>query len=114
MCIRDRRYHWPGNVRELENVIERAVVLARGQELGVDDLPPKLVAQSQANPLDVNLAALPLKKALEAPERAAIESALRANSWNRQLTAEMLGINRTTLYKKMKRYGLEGEPLRPV
>jgi DNA-binding NtrC family response regulator len=110
VCL--QHYHWPGNVRELENIVERAVVLTRGRLIGVDDLPPKLVALSQSNPLDVNLSGMPLKKAMEAPERAAIESALRANGWNRQLTAEMLGINRTTLYKKMKRYGLEGEPAR--
>ena len=48
---------------------------------------------------------------LEAPERAVIEAALQANGWNRQLTADMLEINRTTLYKKMKRYGLEPVPV---
>ena len=54
----------------------------------------------------------PLKRALEGPEKAIIERALRANGWNRQLTADTLQINRTTLYKKMKRYGLEIDPAR--
>jgi len=51
-----------------------------------------------------------LREALEEPEKRILEAALRANGWNRQLTAEQLGINRTTLYKKMKRYGLDAEP----
>ena len=52
---------------------------------------------------------MPLKLALEAPEKQIIEAALRAHGWNRQATAEALDINRTTLYKKMKRYGLDVE-----
>jgi len=55
---------------------------------------------------------MPLKLALESPERRIIEAALHANGWNRQLTAEQLDINRTTLYKKMKRYKLDAEPAR--
>ena len=51
---------------------------------------------------------MPLKDALAEPEKCIIEAALRANGGNRQLTAQQLGINRTTLYKKMKRYGLDG------
>jgi two-component system response regulator HydG len=56
-----------------------------------------------------------LQEALEEPERRILEAALRAKGWNRQLTAEQLNINRTTLYKKMKRYGLDAEtsPCRP-
>ncbi|MCB9866442.1 MAG: sigma-54-dependent Fis family transcriptional regulator [Phycisphaerales bacterium] len=104
-----QRYHWPGNVRELENVVERAVVLARGRQIDVDDLPPKLIEQASTVRYDVTFAPTSLKKALEGPEKAVIEAALRANGWNRQATAETLEINRTTLYKKMKRYGLEGE-----
>ncbi|MHC4291615.1 MAG: helix-turn-helix domain-containing protein, partial [Planctomycetota bacterium] len=50
-----------------------------------------------------------LKQALEGPERAIIRAALKENDWNRQYTAKALDINRTTLYKKMKRYGLEDE-----
>ena len=51
-----------------------------------------------------------LKEAMEEPERRIIEAALKANNWNRQTTAETLQINRTTLYKKMKHYGLEYDP----
>jgi two-component system response regulator HydG len=53
-----------------------------------------------------------LKDALEEPERKIIEAALKANNWNRQTTSDMLQINRTTLYKKMKHYGLEFDPAR--
>jgi transcriptional regulator with PAS, ATPase and Fis domain len=103
-----QRYPWPGNVRELENVIERAVLLSKGPHIDLDDLPQALVMQSQ-------LAAQPgykqmsLKQAMTEPEKATIRAALEANNWNRQKTAKALQINRTTLYKKMKRYGLEAE-----
>lgn len=103
-------YHWPGNVRELENVVERAVVLTKGRQLGMDELPPRLIESAEAAPANGTLAPLPLKQALEGPEKAILEHALRVNGWNRQQTAEMLEINRTTLYKKMKRYGLEVDP----
>jgi DNA-binding NtrC family response regulator len=103
-----QRYRWPGNVRELENVIERAVLLGRDNVVGLADLPPALaVGNISVEPA----AGRPLKQALESPERQIIREALEAASWNRNLTAEALGINRTTLYKKMKRLGLEEEAL---
>jgi DNA-binding NtrC family response regulator len=99
------RYHWPGNVRELQNVVERAVLLGKGDVVALDDLPTTVVA---AAPVAAHaIAGHSLKKALAAPERQIILEALEANQWNRHLTAEALGINRTTLYKKMKRLGLE-------
>ena len=106
-----QRYTWPGNVRELENVVERAVVLSRRRHIDVDDLPESLLDQAQSAPADDGVyRPLSLKVALEDPEKRIIEHALRANHWNRQLTASILEINRTTLYKKMKRYGLEHDP----
>ncbi|HUU85215.1 MAG TPA: sigma-54 dependent transcriptional regulator [Phycisphaerae bacterium] len=104
-----QRYHWPGNVRELENVIERAVVLTKNRHITVHDLPPKLV-EAACTPTGEVYRPTSLKAALEEPEKRIIEAALRANNWNRQLTAEALEINRTTLYKKMKRYNLEVAP----
>jgi len=102
-------YQWPGNVRELENVIERAVLLSSGPEIDVGDLPQTLVAQGRhANASDI-CQERSLKQALEEPEKTIIRSVLIANGWNRQKTAKALQINRTTLYKKMKRYGLEDE-----
>jgi len=105
-----QRYHWPGNVRELENVVARAVVLCKQSHIRVEDLPPKLLEARDDILTFENYMPLPLKQALEQPERRILEAALRANGWNRQATAEQLEINRTTLYKKMKRYGLDREP----
>ena len=107
-----QRYHWPGNVRELENVIERAVVLTKNRHITVNDLPGKLVEAAATAPAGETYKPTSLKAALEEPERRIIEAALRANGWNRQLTAKALEINRTTLYKKMKRYNLELDPAR--
>ena len=108
-----QRYHWPGNVRELENAIERAVVLCKGRQIEPIDLPQSVLEDQ--TPAEAAAAGgaykpMPLKDALEEPERRIIEAALRANNWNRQTTAEMLDINRTTLYKKMKHFGLEYDP----
>lgn len=100
-----QRYHWPGNVRELQNVIERAVLLGKGELITLADLPPS-TATASAAPWD-QVGPQPLKQALCLPERQIILDALEAHHWNRQATAAALGINRTTLYKKMKRLGLE-------
>jgi DNA-binding NtrC family response regulator len=103
-----QRYTWPGNVRELENVMERAVLLSKGPFIDADDLPPAVI-QHCLQEQTKGYQAGSLKKALESPERAILRAALEANHWNRQDTAEALKINRTTLYKKMKRFGLEDE-----
>jgi DNA-binding NtrC family response regulator len=100
-----QRYRWPGNVRELQNVIERAVLLGRESVVGVDDLPSALTASDAVNIEPIS--GRSLKQALESPERQIIREVLESQNWNRNLTAEALGINRTTLYKKMKRLGLE-------
>jgi DNA-binding NtrC family response regulator len=100
-----QRFQWPGNVRELQNVIERAVLLSKGDTIGLDDLPSHL---AEAGPVPVEpVGQRTLKQALEGPERQIIAETLEANDWNRHATAEALGINRTTLYKKMKRLGLD-------
>jgi DNA-binding NtrC family response regulator len=98
-------HSWPGNIRELENVIERGVILARGDVLMPGDLPPEL---TKSAPAPVGNRTLPLKRALEIPEREIIERTLRTHNWNRQRTAQALDINRTTLFNKMRKYGLLG------
>lgn len=104
-----QRYRWPGNVRELQNIIERAVLLGKSDMIGLEDLPADLAA---AGPVSVDaIGTRTLKQALEGPERQIILDVLEANNWNRHATAEALGINRTTLYKKMKRLGLEDLPV---
>jgi DNA-binding NtrC family response regulator len=109
-----QRYTWPGNVRELENVVERAVILTKNRHITLEDLPPSVLEAASAPqpPGDGQYRPVSLKQALEEPERRIIEQALRANGWNRQVTADLLEINRTTLYKKMKRYGMEVDPMR--
>ena len=100
------RYHWPGNVRELQNVIERAVLLGKGPLITLADLPTE-VRGSNGLMMSAPIGQRTLKEALEGPERQIIREVLESNGWNRNLTADQLGINRTTLYKKMKRLGLE-------
>ena len=105
-----QRYSWPGNVRELVNIVERAVVLSKQPIIGVEDLP-EMIRRGVNTPdgAQSRLGAANLKSALANPERQILIEALENNGWNRQNTAEMLGINRTTLYKKMKKYGIEFE-----
>jgi DNA-binding NtrC family response regulator len=100
------RHSWPGNVRELQNVVERAVLLGKGPVITVNDLPPEV---RSTGPVIMTSAVghKSLKEALEGPEREIIREVLESNGWNRNATADQLGINRTTLYKKMKRLGLE-------
>jgi DNA-binding NtrC family response regulator len=107
-----QRYPWPGNVRELENAIERAVVLCRRPLIDVDDLPETITGTGPATVPEWDPdVPLPLAEAIQKPERRIIESALKRNRWNRQSTASELDINRTTLYKKMRKYrlGSDGE-----
>ena len=102
---RMRTYRWPGNVRELENVIERAVILTKNEIIQEEDLPPSLFEMK--DPVYQSTEEiLPLKDALAKPEKHIILRALKANKWNRQKTAAVLQVNRTTLFNKMKKYGL--------
>jgi DNA-binding NtrC family response regulator len=102
-------YDWPGNVRELENVIERGVVLAKGEQVELSDLPADLM-RGTAGQIEVPAdgPVIPLKKALEGPEREIIKRALEYADGNRNEAAKLLGINRSTLFNKMKRLDLTG------
>jgi DNA-binding NtrC family response regulator len=102
-------HDWPGNIRELENVVERGVILAQAHTLSPRDLPPEMT-RSAAAPAPGQT--LPLRKALEIPEREIIERTLRSHGWNRQETAAALMINRTTLFNKMRKYNLLGNRAR--
>ena len=106
------KHDWPGNVRELEGVIQRGVALCQGTRITSGHLSPSLChprssrVPSFAQRTHVPANIRPLKEALEEPEKRIIIQALQALNWNRQETARVLDINRTTLYKKMKKYGL--------
>jgi two-component system response regulator HydG len=90
-------YHWPGNVRELENAIERAIVIDQGPEVKVNHLP------------FCNIETVPTEEpqTLEEIERRHIEKMLSRHDWNVAKTARLLKIDRTTLHKKIKKFGLE-------
>ncbi len=101
------RYSWPGNVRELENVIERAALLSKNKFIGPEDMPNSI--KQEQNQQQETYKLMSLKGALAGPEKNIIRQALETNHWNRQATAKALQINRTTLFKKMKHYGLYAE-----
>ncbi|MHC5078231.1 MAG: sigma 54-interacting transcriptional regulator [Planctomycetota bacterium] len=94
-------YAWPGNIRELINVIERAVVLSRGPEVGLDLLPEEIHGKSVSTPADGEV--ISLKEA----ERRAICAALDHTKWKKGETAEILGISWPTLNKKIEEYGIQ-------
>ena len=124
-----KQYPWPGNVRELENTIQRAVLVCLGQIIQTEDIERLLTKPFSGFPssgfpsahqaLDIESESShgrapawseqykDLDEALGIPEKAILLGALRAHGWNRNATAQRLGINRTTLYKKMKRLGIE-------
>ncbi len=117
------RYPWPGNVRELENVIERAVILARHSKLQPADLPDELrhfsketVSVSRVGPtpdtaeetLDDSSARRTLRDALKPSERDLITQVLAEVRWNRSEAAKRLGIHRSTLYHKIRQLGIVG------
>ena len=100
-----QNYDWPGNVRELENALERAAVLSASGEIQPSTLPARLIDRP-APPLVS--ASLPPNPTLEIIERAYIHWVLHAESGNKTRAAEVLGIDPSTLYRKLLRYGMEG------
>jgi DNA-binding NtrC family response regulator len=102
------QYGWPGNVRELENVLERAAVLCEGREIDVDDLglPEHLPAPEElVQPVEFEDSHRH-DDVMEAIEKRRLLAALKAAGGNQSHAARALGIPRTTLINKMKRYGL--------
>jgi Nif-specific regulatory protein len=102
-----QRYRWPGNVRELKNVIERAVVLARAEFIEPDDLNLSSIATigDSADVATPKSTFEPLS--LDEIERRHIHATLRATGWNKSRTASILGVERSTLDRKIRRYDLK-------
>ena len=91
------RYNWPGNVRELENAVERAMVVGKPPAIRPEDLPYQLTEKNHILPTD----------SLAAVEKAHIAVVLEQNRWNISRSAEILQIDRVTLYNKIEKYGLK-------
>ena len=94
------RYHWPGNIRELRNVVERMAILAPGDTVTADAIPPELRALPQAR-------AGGLQDVRDAAERERIRDALEQTDWNVSGAARLLGTERTNLHKRIRALGLE-------
>jgi len=93
-------YSWPGNVRELENSIEHAVVLAKGNQIEVSDLPPTL--HHATSPV-----AIGTKRTIMDNEAELLKEALDECGWNKKQAAQQLGISRNTLYRKLRKYQIK-------
>jgi len=108
------RHDWPGNVRELENAVERACTMSSGPVLQLGDLPTQLQQQGLATHREAAVADAAEAENLVAPlaelEREAILGAIRALSGDKLQAAKLLGIGKTTLYRKLKEYGIS-DPL---
>jgi len=100
------QHNWPGNVRELANALEHAMVLSRDGSLRAEHLPPEVGADRQAG----NLAGLRGVPRGSSRERELLQSALEASGWNRTRAARRLGIDRSTLWRKLKEHGLKPAP----
>ncbi len=108
-----QRYRWPGNVREMKNVIERAIVLAEGEYIDQQDL---MLSKLPTTGDTTDVPSVPMEfvpSSLADVERKHILATLRATNWNKSQTASMLGIERSTLDRKIQRYDLhEASPRR--
>jgi DNA-binding NtrC family response regulator len=98
------RHDWPGNVRELENVIQRAIILARGKTIDMDSLAPDIL---QAGEMSGRAIDHMQPQTLEEVEVYFVRKTLRETGGDRALCAEILGIDKSTLWRKIKRYNIE-------
>jgi transcriptional regulator with PAS, ATPase and Fis domain len=99
---------WPGNVRELQHAVEHGVLVARGREVTVADLPEALQRVTDGG-AGIAPSSVPAGS-LEDIERASILKALETTRWNKQAAAALLGLRRPTLYSKMRKHGIPQRP----
>lgn len=97
-------YNWPGNIRELRNCIESAVVMCSGEEIKLEDLPPTV--SKSAGDQSINI---PANATLNEAEKIIILQTLAANKNNKSKTADLLGIGRKTLHRKLEEYGINSD-----
>jgi DNA-binding NtrC family response regulator len=96
-------YDWPGNVRELENLVERMVLFSRGEVIGPEEIPKRIGVAGKALQEQKQLEVTPT---LQTMEEAYIYYVLQKTGWNKSESARILGIDLSTLYRKIDRYGL--------
>jgi two-component system response regulator HydG len=96
-------HDWPGNIRELENALEHAMVCSRGGMIEPDALPRSILASPKSDPQRPDPSRTPVSAA---DEKAHLLRALESTRWNRGLAAARLGMDRTTLWRKMRRWGI--------
>jgi two-component system response regulator HydG len=100
-----KRYRWPGNVRELENTMERAVVLTRGDQITIDDIPEEIVTAVKESPtisvgervLNIPIGKIPLKEI----ERMVMEETLKQSKGDKNIASKLLGISTRTIYRRL-------------
>jgi len=107
-----KSYGWPGNVRQLENMLERTLMLAKGSVIEIDDLPEDILKAIESKPsLMQNITRkLSVSPDLETMEKAYIHYVLHETNWNKSKAAKILGIDLSTLYRKMDRYSIPKKP----
>jgi DNA-binding NtrC family response regulator len=99
-------YQWRGQVRELENIIERAVLLSDNDYLQLEDLPGAIKKSVNSNEVNINMDSESLDEAVQVFEKHHIQSMLKRTEGNKSEAARLLGIDPSTLYRKMERLGL--------
>ena len=97
-------YNWPGNIRELRNCIESAVVMCSGEEIKLEDLPPTVSKSAGDQSISI-----PANATLNEAEKIIILQTLAANKNNKSKTADLLGIGRKTLHRKLEEYGINSD-----
>jgi len=104
-------YNWPGNVRELENLVQRCLTLAENDSISADELPELFMHSGETSSSSVEVGE---EISLHELERRHIMSILEKTGWHKKKTAQILGIDPSTLYRKLERLGLSGSENEPI